>query len=331
MATEKVEFEFPDEAEAKESKAGGKVVTPEADEIKAESTEENIEIVDDTPPDDRNRAPMTEPPKEVTEEELAKYSDQSLKARLAHLGRGYHEERRAKEAALREREEAIRAAQAIAEENKKLKGSLSQGQSALLEQAKKVVTNELDVAKRKYKEAYEAGDSDALVAAQEELTSARIKFDKLATFKPAKEEEKPKETPQNTQEHPSEPPARVDPRVVQWREKNPWFGENRKMTAYAIAVHEDLIQNEGISPSTDGYYKRLDAEMRERFPDKFESEKPEDAPSPRTKVSNVVAPATRSTAPRKIVLTKSQVEIAKRLNVPLELYARKVAEQMRSQ
>jgi hypothetical protein len=103
------------------------------------------------------------------------------------------------------------------------------------------------------------------------------------------------------------------------------------MTAYAIAVHEDLVQNERVSPSSDEYFKRLDAEMRERFPDQFESEKSEDAPSPRAKASNVVAPATRSTAPKKIVLTKSQVEIAKRLQVPLELYARKVAEQMRSQ
>lgn len=328
MATEKIEFEFPDEAETKNPKAGGKVVTPEADEIKVEAEDENVEIVDDAPPADRNRAPMTEPPKEVTEEELAKYSDQSLKARLAHLGRGYHEERRAKEAALREREEAIRAAQAIADENKKLKGSLSQGQSALLDQAKKVVNNELETAKRKYKEAYEAGDSDALVAAQEELTSARIKFDKLATFKPAPVEERQQEAaPAPAQE----PTPRVDPRVVNWRDRNTWFGDNRKMTAYAIAVHEDLVQNERVSPSSDEYFKRLDAEMRERFPDQFESEKSEDAPSPRTKASNVVAPATRSTAPKKIVLTKSQVEIAKRLQVPLELYARKVAEQMRSQ
>lgn len=326
MATEKVEFEFPDEAEGKESKAGGKVVTPETDEVKVETAEENVEIIDDTPPADRNRAPMTEPPKPVTEEELAKYSDQSLRARLTHLNRGWHEERRAKEAAQREREEAIRAAQVIAEENKKLKGSLSQGQTALLEQAKKVVNNELESAKRKYKEAYEAGDSDALVAAQEDLTAARIKFDKLATFKPAPAEEKPREVAPDP-----EAPPRPSPKVVKWREENPWFGENRKMTAYAIAVHEDLIQNEGVSPSSDDYFNRLNAEMRERFPDKFESKEPEDAPSPRTKASNVVAPATRSTAPKKIVLTKSQVEIAKRLNVPLELYARKVAEQMRSQ
>lgn len=329
MTQEKIEFEFPDEIEDKNSRAGGKVVDPEPEETKVEAKADDIEIVDDTPPEDRGRKPMTEAPKEVTEEELAKYSDQSLKARLAHLGRGYHEERRAKEAALREREEAIRAAQAIAEENKKLKGSLSQGQTALLEQAKKVVTSEVEQAKRKYKEAYEAGDSDALLAAQEELTSAKIKFDKLATFKPPAAPAKTQEVEVRPAVQESAP--QVDPRVEDWRDKNPWFGSNRKMTAYAIAVHEDLVQNEGVSPSSDEYFKRLNAEIRERFADQFESSKPEDAPSPRVKASNVVAPATRSTAPRKIVLTKSQVEIAKRLNVPLELYARKVAEQMRSQ
>lgn len=320
---EKTEFEFPDEAEDKNPRAGGKVVEPEADAASAD-----VEIVDDTPMADRNRKPMTEAPKDVTDEELAKYSDQSLKTRLAHLGRGYHEERRAKESALREREEAIRAAQAIAEENKKLKGSLSQGQSALLEQAKKVVNNELETAKRKYKEAYEAGDSDALLAAQEALTTSRIKFDKLANYKPATVEQKPKETAPAPV---YEAPQQIDPRVVDWKDNNPWFGSNRKMTAYAIAVHEDLVQNEGVSPSSAEYFKRLDAEIRGRFADQFESSKSDDAPSHRPKASNVVAPATRSTAPRKIVLTKSQVEIAKRLNVPLELYARKVAEQMRSQ
>jgi hypothetical protein len=317
---EKTEFEFPDEAEDKNSRAGSKVVTPEADESDV------VEIVDDTPMADRNRKPMTEAPKDVTDEELAKYSDQSLKTRLAHLGKGYHDERRAKESALREREEAVRAAQVIAEENKKLKGSLSQGQNALIEQAKKVVNNELDAAKRKYKEAYEAGDSDALLAAQEDLTTSRIKFDKLANFKPAVVEEKPRETAPAY-----EAPQQIDPRVTDWKESNPWFGSNRKMTAYAIAVHEDLVQNEGVSPSSAEYFKRIDAEIRERFADQFEPSKSDDAPSHRPKTSNVVAPATRSTAPRKIVLTKSQVEIAKRLNVPLELYARKVAEQMRNQ
>jgi hypothetical protein len=319
---DKTEFEFPD-TEDENPRKGGRAVEPEPEiEIKAEE-DDKVEIVDDTPPEDQNRKPMAEPPKEMTDEELDKY-DESVKKRIQHFTKGYHEERRAKETAFREREEAIRAAQAIAEENKKLKGSLSQGQNALLEQAKKVVAGEVEEAKRKYKHAYESGDSDALVAAQEELTSAKIKAEKVNNFKPA-----PLQAEETKVQTASQAPApRRDPQVAEWQERNPWFGTNRKMTAYAAAVHEDLVQNEGVSTTSPEYFARIDKEMRDRFPESFESGKPADA-SPQRQKSNVVAPATRSTAPRKVVLTKSQVEIAKRLGVPLELYARKVADEMR--
>lgn len=321
---EKTEFEFPDDASENPRKGGAVVEAKEEASFEVEADKPEIEVVDDTPPEDRNRKPMAEPPKELSEDELEKY-DESVKKRIQHFTKGYHEERRAKEAAFREREEAIRAAQAIAEENKKLKGSLSQGQNALIEQAKKVVANELNDAKRKYKEAYEAGDSDALVAAQEELTSAKMKMERVSNFKPT-----PLQEEQTVVQPVPEPRApRSDPRVDEWQERNPWFGTNRKMTAYAVAVHEDLVQNEGVSTTSEDYFRRIDKEMRDRFPDAFESDKPADAPTQRSKPSNVVSPATRSTAPRKVVLTKSQVEIAKRLGVPLELYARKVADEMR--
>ena len=303
---------------------GGAVVKSEDDtpEIKVEE-ESSVEIVDDTPPEDRNRKPMAEPPKELTDEELNKY-DESVKKRIQHFTKGYHEERRAKEAAERQREEAIRVAQAIAEENKRLKGSLSQGQTALLEQAKKVVSNELEEAKRSYKLAYESGDSDALVAAQEALTAAKMKADRIENFRPA-----PLQQPQTEVQIPQQQvqAPRQDPRLLAWQERNQWFGTNKRMTAYALGVHEDLV-SEGISPGSDEYYQRIDTDMRDRFSDAFESERPADAPTQRQK-SNVVSPATRSTAPKKVVLTKSQVEIAKRLGVPLELYARKVADEMR--
>jgi len=305
---EKVEFEFPDEAQ-ENPREGGKVVAVE---------EPEIEIVDDTPEEDRNRKPMDEAPKEVTDEELNKY-DESVQKRIKHLSKGYHEERREKEKAFREREEAVKLAQSVIEENKKLQGSLSQGQSALLEQAKKVVANELEQAKRKYKEAYESGDSDALVNAQEELTSIKFKAEKVNNFKPAplQTEENNVQIPQTRQE--------VDPKLRAWQDKNQWFGSNRGMTAYALGLHEDLVA-EGIPVGSEQYYKRIDSDVQKRFPDVFESENPDASPP---KKSNVVAPATRSTAPRKVVLTKSQVEIAKRLGVPLELYAKKVAEEMR--
>jgi hypothetical protein len=314
---EKVEFEFPDEVSENPRKGGSVVEAAEEEVVETP----DVEVVDDTPPEDRNRPPMTDPPAAVTEEELLKYKDVKLRDRLAHLNKGYHEERRAKEAALREREEAVRVAQAIVEENKRLKGSLSQGQSALLEQAKKVVANELEDAKRSYKAAYESGDSDAVVAAQEALTAAKLKAERIENFRPA-----PLQQTETEVQIPQTAP-RQDPKLLAWQEKNQWFGSNKRMTAYALGLHEDLV-SEGIPVGSDEYYKRIDADIRERFSDAFESEKPADALSQRQK-SNVVSPATRSTAPKKVVLTKSQVEIAKRLGVPLELYARKVADEMR--
>jgi hypothetical protein len=309
MATEQTTFEFPDEIEAKESKAGGRVVETE------------IEVVDDTPEVDRNRKPMAEAPAEVTDEELSKY-DASVQSRIKHFSKGYHEERRAKEAAQREREEAVRLAKQVVEENKKLKGSLHEGQTALLEQAKQVAANELDKARASFKQAYEAGDPDALLAAQESMTSARIKSERVANFQPT-----PIQITENSVQ--TGPDAdNMEPKLRAWTEQNPWFGPNKGMTAYAVGLHDDIVA-EGYTAGSDKYYERIDAEMRNRFADKFESGNNADAPPQRTK-SNVVSPATRSTAPKKVVLTKSQVDLAKRLGVPLELYARQVvAEQMR--
>lgn len=300
------EFKFPDEVE-KEKPEEIQV------EVEGEGTPE-IEVVDDTPEKDRGRAPMKEAPAEVTDDELAQYSE-GVKKRIQHFSKGYHEERRAKEAALREREEALRLAQNLVEENKKLQGSLGQGQQALLEQAKKVVANEVEQAKAKYKQAYESGDSDALVAAQEELTAAKIKAERVNNFRPAPlQQEKP--VVQTASEAP-----KVDSKALAWQEANSWFGTNRRMTALALEIHNELVEG-GVDPTSDAYYEKINSEVRKVFPDAFSSERPKPK-------ANVVAPATRSTAPRKIVLTQSQVNLAKRLGLTNEQYARSVAEQMR--
>jgi hypothetical protein len=312
---EKTEFEFPDEVEAKNPREGGKVV----------STEEEIEIVDDTPAADRYRTPMKEAPAPVTDEELSKYTDQKLKDRLSHINKGYHEERRAKESAIRDREEAIRMAEAVVEENKRLQGSLATNQTALLEQAKKVVESEIDSAQREYKEAYESGDTDRLIKAQSKLTSAAIRADKVNNFKPA-----PLQPVKNVVQ-PQQPASQesIHPDTQAWIDKNPWWGKQRGMTAYAVTLHEDVL-DAGIQNGSKEYFDTIDKEMRVRFPEAF-AEEPADAKTSQRQKSNVVAPASRSTAPKKIVLTQTQVNIAKRLGVPLELYARKVAEEMRKQ
>lgn len=318
---EKVEYEFPDEKEENPK------ASQEADNEPVDAANPEIEIVDDTPEADRGRAP-SEPPKEVTEDELQKYSDQKLKDRLAHLGKGYHDERRAKEAALREREEAIRLAQTLIEENKKLKGSLNQGQSALIEQAKKAVELELEQAKKKFKDAYEAGDSDALLLAQEELTAAKIKADRVNNFKPKalQEEEKEVKIPEPVVESP-----KGDPKALAWQEQNQWFGQDDEMTSFALGLHQKLVKS-GVDPRSDEYYERIDKRMRQVFPDQFgEVETPVADSAPRQKKANVVAPVSRSVAPKKVTLTTTQVALAKKLGVPLELYAKQVAEEMRKQ
>jgi len=312
------EYKFPDEVESKNAKTEDKVDF----EVEGDS-EPEIEVVDDTPPEDRGRKPMAEPPKEVTDEELAKY-DEGVQKRIKHFTKGYHEERRAKETAEREREEAFKLAQAVLEENKKLKGSVNQNQTALLEQAKRVVSNEVETAKRMYKEAYESGDSEKLVEAQEALTIAKIRADKVNNFKPTPLQEQ--ETPVQIAQQPTRA-APVDEKLLAWQDQNQWFGSNKRMTAYALGLHEDLVA-EGIPSGSEEYYRRIDTDIRQRFSDQFGAEESVDAKPQRTK-SNIVAPATRSTAPKKIVLTQTQVNLAKRLGVPLELYARKVAEEMR--
>lgn len=304
------DFKFPDETE--------NTATEDAVDFEIEGEGEDIEIVDDTPEADRGRTPMAEPPADVTDEELEKYSE-SVKKRIQHFSKGYHEERRAKEAALREREEALRFANKLVEENKKLQGSLGQGQQALLEQAKKVVANEVEQAKQKLKEAHEAFDTEAIIAAQEELTSAKIRAERVNNFRPAPlQEERPVVQPAPI------PQVQPDAKALAWQKANPWFGSNRRMTAVAMEVHNELVSS-GVSPTSDTYYAQINAEVRKVFPDAFPSEKPSKSKG------GIVAPATRSTAPKKIVLTQTAVNLAKRLGLTPEQYARAAADVMRNQ
>jgi hypothetical protein len=121
---------------------------------------------------------------------------------------------------------------------------------------------------------------------------------------------------------PSVAPPPVDDKARAWLRANPWFETNNRMRAIALEVDKELVSN-GVDPTSDEYYQRINQEVRQLFPDAFPSEKP--------KKSTVVAPATRSVAPRKITLTQSQVQIAKRLGLTNEQYARAVAEEMRKQ
>jgi hypothetical protein len=339
MAFQKVEFEFPDdeddnkmaieETSAVEIDITGKKTAEDfaADETSADKSkskkdidddELEIEVVDDTPKADRGRKP-SEPPEDVTEDELEKYSEQVQK-RIKHFTKGYHDERRAKEEALRERQELERVTQQLMEENKKLKGNVNKNQTALLEQAKKNAAIETETAKRAYKEAYETGDSDAVLEAQEKLTNAKLKSDRLANFKiPALQET---ETPVQLEPEPA-PAVQVDQRAADWQKANSWFGNDDEMTSLALGLHNKLVK-QGVSPQSDEYYETIDSRMRQVFPDNFEDAEPK-------RKTQVVAPATRSTAPKKVTLTKTQVQLAKRLGLTPQQYAKQVALDMRKQ
>jgi len=333
MGFQKVEYSFPDEEkdskqEDIEIESSGAIEIdlsgeePAKEVIQEKDDEVDIEVVDDTPKADRNRK-ASKPPEDITDEELEDYSDK-VRKRIQHFSKGYHDERRAKEASQRERQELESYAKSLVDENTKLKGSVEKNQTALLEQAKKNSAIEILSAKRSYKRAYEAGDADKLLDAQEKLTNAKIKSDKLENFKaePLQEAEVPVQIPQQQSQ------TVVDTKASDWAAENSWFGDDDEMTAYAMGVHSKLVK-QGVDTESDEYYESINARMRNTFPEEFGEieEEPEDKPSKRK--SNVVAPATRSTAPKKVRLTQTQVAIAKKLGVPLELYAKKVAEEMR--
>lgn len=346
MPMEKVSFEFPDpdrdtskDIKLKEDGSAEIVIegrrdpfadVPDKDDAKpaikkkaaADDDDIDIEVVDDTPKKDRGRKPST-PPDELTDEELESYSEK-VRKRLQHFSKGYHDQRRAAEQAAREKAELEAFTARLVEENKKLKGTVGENQKAMLEQAKRMAERELEEAKSKFKSAYDAGESDAVVAAQEELTTAKLKAERVNNLKlPALQESETEVQPQ-----PSAPP--VDDRAVKWQQDNSWFGQDDEMTAFALGLHQKLVK-QGIDPRSDDYYEKINSRMRQVFPDSFDDveDEPEE-PKPRRK-TNVVAPATRSTAPKKIVLTQTQVALAKRLGVPLEEYAKQVAMELRKQ
>jgi hypothetical protein len=319
------DYEFPDEKETKQAKAA------------AEEDKLDIEIEDDTPVQDRGRKPMREPVEEPTEDELATY-DEKVQARIKKFTRGYHDERRAKEEALREREAAETYARQVLEENKKLQQQLSTGSKAYIETSQEAAAAALVAAKKKYKEAYDSADPDELADAQAEITRATLKIERTSDMKPIEIEEREFKAPVDTA-------PKVNPRTQRWIENNrDWWGRDEEMTSAALGLDKKLQREYGVEyiGSAD-YFKTIDRTMRKRFPEHFEdvqSDEEEYDPPPRkrsepayedettrraTKPSSVVAPATRSTPPNRIRLKASEVAIARRIGVSVEEYAKQVA------
>jgi hypothetical protein len=227
-----------------------------------------------------------------------------------------HEERREKENALREQQEAITFAQRMMEENKRLKSNLNNSEKNVLVTVQKAVAMEMEAAKRAYREAYDSGDTDKVMEAQEKLTQATLKSEKVRNFRPQPLQED--ETHVQMQSQP-EPQFRPDPSAQAWQQENPWFGEDEEMTSLALGLHERL-KREGVQVSSQEYYRKIDATIRRRFPEKFEDEAEQESRPVRK--SSVVAPATRSTSPKRVRLNPSELSLAKKLNLTPEQYAK---------
>lgn len=314
--TDKTTFEFPDEKDKDKTKA-------------VEAPELEIEVVDDTPPADRNKVPLPEDVrKELEDDDLQEYSEK-VRKRLSQMKKAWHDERREKEARDREAAEALRLAQAREQEIKQLRAQLGAGQKAFSEEITKSAEFEVTSAKKLLQQAYEEGDPVKIADAQEALTDAKIKLKEAQYRRPPLQSE---EVDVQTQTQAQDTRVAFDPKAAAWKAKNTWFGVDEEMTSLALGLHQKLVR-QGVDPKSDDYYSRVDEGMRKRFPEQFEAETPDDTdetPSKPTgkdkprKPATVVAPASRSTAPKKVQLTATALALAKKLGIPPEQYAKEV-------
>jgi hypothetical protein len=286
-------------------------------------SEMEIEIVDDTPDQDkgRPRRPEGKEPEIPEDDEIANYSE-SVQKRIKKLRYEFHEERRAKEDANRQLNEAASLAKRLMEDKRRMENALRKGEEILVENAKSRVESDLELARKKFKEAYDIGDADGIATAQERLAELSVQKVSAVNYRPVYNQEEEVRQPQY------EPVVRqpTDPKAVDWAKKNSWFGRDQLMTDYAKHLHDRIVVFDRVDPRTEEYWHTLDGEMRKRFPEMFD-DPVDDGRSERQsrqQTSNVVAPASRSSAakPRKqIKLTATEVALAKRLGLTVEQYA----------
>jgi hypothetical protein len=307
------EFKFPDELDDDKN----------VDLEVSTDNDVEIEIVDDTPEKDRGRKPLDREVADPTDDEIESYSD-GVKKRIKELTHARHDERRAKEALLREKQELERLAQHMVSENNRLKQYVNSGTEQYAASQLSLAETEVDKAKRQLKEATEAFDTDGVIAAQDALMDAKMRVQAAKNFRPTplQVDETAVQT-QQTQVSRQE----LDDKTVRWQAKNQWFGSAgyEEVTSFALGLHQKLV-NSGVDPRSDEYFERIDARMKSTFPEVFggSDDKPKSGDGSRRPTS-VVAPATRSTGARKVQLTPTQVALAKKYGLTPQQYAAEVA------
>ena len=317
---EEDKFEFPDELEEKQQ------LTNESSDDTSDEFE--VEIVDDTPEKDRGRKPLDREVPDPTDEEIESYTG-NVQKRIKELTHARHDERRAKEALLREKQELERLAQHMVEENRKLRQHVNTGSEQYAASLKQVAESEVENARRALKEANESYDTDAIIAAQEALLEAKIKAKAAENFKvtPLQVDEDEVKTTQSVPRQ-----QEVDEKTLRWQAQNQWFGApgHEEMTSFALGLHQKLV-NSGIDPRSDEYFERINARMKSTFREFFgETEDRPKSGDVSRKPSTVVAPATRSTGARKVQLTPTQVALAKKFGLTPQQYAVELAKMEKS-
>ena len=308
-------YKFPDETEVN---VNGKDVnvTEQEDDVE-------IEVIDDTPVQDRGRRPLDREVEDPTDDEIETYT-RGAQDRIKELTHARHDERRAKEALAREKQELERLTQQMLEENKRLKQYVSTGTEQYTQMAKTAADAELEKARRDYKAAQEAFDTDAILAAQEALLEAKMKVEQTKNFRPPTLQTQEVDVQPRHQE-PQQ--VRADEKTLRWQAKNQWFGSNgfEEVTSFALGLHQKLV-NSGVDPRTDEYFEQIDARVKSTFPEMFggSEDRPRNGNAPK-KPAAVAAPATRSSGAKKIQLTQTQIALAKKFGLTPQQYAAQVA------
>jgi hypothetical protein len=317
------EYKFPDELENETT------AELEDNSVEAAGDDVEVEIIDDTPAKDRNRKPLDKAVDDPTDDEIEGYSDK-VQARIKELTHARHDERRRKEELLREKQELEKFARYLNEENRKLKQTVNTGQEAFISTATREAEAQLEAARRKYKDAQESFDTDAIIAASEEFTEAKMRLLQVKNYRPTplQEEEDEVQLPQSQPQQ-----VQPDEKSLRWQAKNQWYGQPgfEEYTSYALGLHHKLV-NTGTDPRSDEYFARIDERMKSTFPELFggnDATKPETDSPVAKKPAAVVAPASRSTGKQKIALTPSQYAIAKKFGLTPQQYANEVAKQER--
>lgn len=311
---------------------GQRVAGPGAEDLndKVDPDSLQIEVVDDTPEVDRGRKPLAKTVDEPTDEELEQHSE-GVRKRISELTHARHDERRRREAVEREAAEQARLTQALIAERDRLAAMVSNGEKHYIQMAQTSSSQAVQAAKAKLKAAQEAFDNDAIVDAQAELTAAVFQEQQAKSMRPQMQPQQNAGQPQKSVVQPQPQPApqadEPDEKSLRWQAKNQWFGSDdfSEETAFALGVHQKLV-NAGVDPRSDAYFERVDARMKEKFPELFSADDASDGrpTAQNRKPPSVVAPVTRANGPRTVKLTQTQVALAKRLGLTTEQYAAEV-------